>query len=296
MFQSLADDQRAHADLTFCSWERGWRSLLLRRYVGHAEVEEAVIPPVPEQTIVLVTRGEAVIESGAEGRWRSARYVPGSIAMTAPNRSTRLRWRTVSPDPHESLQLHLPTGTTSRVVEELWDRDPAKVDLPDTLMTTDPVLEQVMLDLYRAAEEGVPDLYPAAAVEFITVHTLVRHGALPPTQAVRRDDARIRRARSFIRENLHLPLTLAEIAEVAGMSRYHFLRLFRSQVGETPHRYLTRLRLECAQGELERTTATVAEIAIGCGFVSPSHFASAFRRQTGYTPVAYRRLHAPTAR
>lgn len=296
MFQSLALDLSAITDLTFCSWERGWRSLLLRRYTSHTMVEDASIPPVAEQTIVLVTRGEVEMESGAEGPWRSARHRPGIIAMVAPDRPTRIRWRTVSPAPLETLQLHLPAGTTSRVVEELWDRDTAKVNLPDALATADPVLEQVVLDLYHAAEAGVTDLYAAASVEFITVHTLVRHGSLPPMPAVWRDDARIRRARSFIRENLHLPLTLAEIADEAGMSRYHFLRIFRSQIGETPHRYLTRLRLECAQGELERTTTTVAEIALRCGFVSPSHFASAFHRQTGYTPLAYRRLHAPRPR
>lgn len=291
MFQSLDIDQRAHADLMFCSWKRGWRSLLLRHLTGHAEVEEAVIPPVAEQTIVLVTQGAAEMESGADDRWRSARYAPGTIAMTAPDRPTRLRWRTVSPDPHASLHLYLPAGTTSRLVEELWDRDPERVNLPDALATTDPVLEQIMLDLYRAAEAGIPDLYAETAVEFVTVHTLVRHGSLPPAPAFDDHDNRIRRARIFLRENLHLPLTLAEIAAEASMSRYHFVRVFRLQTGETPLRYLTRIRIERAQDELQRSSATISEIASRCGFASSAHFSTAFRRETGCTPSNYRRLH-----
>lgn len=291
MFQSLDLDQRAFADRTFCSWERGWRALLLRRFTGHAEVEEAAIPPVAEQLIVLVTRGELDIESGADGRWRSARYSPGRIAMTAPDRPSRLRWRTVSPDLHETLQLHLPADTTARMVEEVWDRDPGRVALPDTLATTDPVLAQAILGLLRAAEEGVPDLYAETAAEFLVAHTLVRHGALPAPRVPGGDDARVRRARAFLRENLHRPLSLAEVAAEAGLSRYHFLRVFRRQIGETPHRYLTRLRIERAQDELTRGWATVSEIAGRCGFASPAHFSTAFRCQTGYAPSAYRRLH-----
>ncbi len=291
MFQSLDVDQRAHAYQTFCSWERGWRSLLLRRFTGHAEAEDAVIPPVAEHAIVLVTRGEADMESGSEGSWTSAAYRPGTIAMTAPNRPTRLRWRTVSPDPHENIQVYLPAGTITRMVEELWDRDPRHMPLPDTLATTDPLLEQTMLTLFQAAQNGVPDLYAETAVEFIAAHTLMQHGSLPPTPTFGNDDQRIRRARTFLRENLHLPLTLAEIASEASMSRYHFVGVFQAQTGETPYRYLSGLRIERAKHQLQHASATISEIAGQCGFTSSAYFSTVFRRQTGYTPSAYRRLH-----
>jgi AraC family transcriptional regulator len=287
MFQSLEIDTQTYADRTFCSWEHGWRSLLLQRFAGHATVDEAVIPPVPEQTIVLVTRGEATIESGADGPWRQARYSPGQIALTAPNRAVRLRWRM----PHETLHLCLPAATTSRIVEEVWDRDPTRVSLPDTLATIDPLLEQTMLGLLRAAEEGVPDLYAESAVEFVIAHTLVRHGTMPRARRGGGDDERIRCVRSYLRENLHLPITLAEMAAEAGLSRYHFLRVFRRQTGETPLRYLTRLRVERGQEELRRGSASVSEIAMRNGFASAAHFSTAFRRQTGYAPSAYRKLH-----
>lgn len=295
MFRCLDLDQRSYADRTFCSWERGWRSLLLRRLTLHAEVEEAIIPPLAEQVIVLVTRGAALMESGGGDRWRSGNYLPGVVALTAPRRPVLLRWRPMSPDEPEAtgeiLQLHLPADTASRVVEELWDRDPAQVQLPDALATDDPVLEQTMLGLLEAAEAGVPDLYAEMAVEFIAVHTLVRHGALPPTGHVRGGDVRVRRAQRFLRENLHRPLSLAEIAAEAGMSRYHFLRAFRQQTGETPHRYLTRLRIDRGRHDLAHGSAPVGEIAVGCGFASQGYFATAFRRETGITPSAYRAFH-----
>lgn len=290
MFQSLSHDHTSYADLTFDSWEHGWRSLLLRRFTGHLHVEEAVFPPVAEPLIVLLTQGVKDMESSADGRWQSARFTPGQITLTAPNRPARLRWRTASAEPHQTLHLHIPAATTSRLVEELWDRDPRQVRMPDTLATTDPVLEQTMLGLLRAAEAGVPDLYAESAAEFVMLHALIRHGGLPSPRVPGGSDERVRRARSFLRDNIPRPLSLDEIAAEAGMSRYHFLRVFQNQTGETPHRYLTRLRVERARHELEHGSATVAEVALSCGFASRTHFATAFRRQTGLSPSAYRRL------
>jgi len=291
VFQSLSHDHRSYADQTFSSRDHGWHSLLLRRFTMHPESDEVSIPPVEEQYIGLLVGGRTLVESGGDGRWTSARSVPGTISMTAPGRPTRIRWRSVTPEPIVSLELHLPAGTTARLVGELWDRDLRQVDLPDELAATDPVLEQMMLGLMRAAGAGAPDLYAETAAEFLIVHTMVQHGALSSLRTQARDDPRVRRAQSFIRENLHLPLTLAAISAEAGISRYHFLRVFQRQTGETPHRYLTRLRIEWGQHELERTTATVSEIATRCGFASPAHFSTAFRRRTGYSPSAFRQQH-----
>ena len=291
MFQSLALDQTPYARTTFDSWEHGWRSLLLRRFSYRDQMEEVAIPPVAEQLVSLLIRGEATVESQTGGGWVSARTVPGTISMTAPDRPSQLRWRNVAPEPLESLELHLPAGTTGRLAEELWDRDIRQLNLPDELATTDPVLEQTLLGLLRAAEGGLPDLYAETAVEFLTVHTLTQHGRLPAPRTAGAEDERIRRARAFLRENLHLPLSLTAIAAEMGMSRYHFLRVFQRQTGETPHRFLTRLRIEQGRHDLEHGTATVIEIASRCGFASPSHFATTFRRHTGYSPSSYRSLH-----
>ena len=69
--------------------------------------DEVVLPPTPDQLIVLVTRGKAMIESSDGGRWRRAAYVPGQIGLTVPGCSTRLRWRSTSDavltTPHVSL-------------------------------------------------------------------------------------------------------------------------------------------------------------------------------------------------
>ena len=296
MFQSLAIDHSGYSQLTFNSWECGWHSLLLRRFTLHRAIEDVTILPVAEQLISLFLGGEKTADIEIEGRWRPEHLDPGTVSIVAPDRPTRMRWYARSPDPLDVLQLHLPVGTTTRIVEELWDRDPARLRIPDVPATPDPVLRQTMMGLLRAARSSTPDLYAESAAEFITVHTLLGHGTAPELPVHGGEDARIRRARAYLRENLAQPLSLAGIAAEIGMSRYHFLRVFRQATGQTPHRYLTGLRIEQARRELEDRTSTMTEIALRCGFTSRTHFATAFRRQTGSAPSDYRRQHRRSSR
>lgn len=293
MIQSRQLDQSAFADLTFDSAEHRWRALLLRRLTSLPECEEARIPAVPDQTITMLLSGETDVASGIDGRWRWARTRPGIVSMTAPGQAARLRWRARSDEPLRSLALYVPAARTDRLIEELWDRDPGRIGFPDTLAIADPVLEQTIRGLLRAAEDGLPEIYAEAAVDFLMVHALVRHGNVPPVPAVGAEDRRVRQAKTYLRENLHRPISLAEVAQEIGLSRYHFQRTFRPQTGETPNRYLTRLRVEAAGRALATGSATVTEIAGRCGFTNLAYFSSVFRRATGSSPSGYRRRHRP---
>jgi AraC family transcriptional regulator len=91
--------------------------------------------------------------------------------------------------------------------------------------------------------------------------------------------------------HLHLQddIDLAELAKLANMSKFHFLRLFAQATGATPHRYLVRLRLQRAATMLRDTRQTILQVAEACGYRSPGHFAGAFRRQYGVSPTEFRR-------
>jgi len=85
------------------------------------------------------------------------------------------------------------------------------------------------------------------------------------------------------------PLTLADLAEAAGLSRFHFVRVFRAVTGESPHQRLIGHRLRAAADRLLDTTAPVTEIAFAVGFNDLSHFNATFRRAFGRPPGAWRR-------
>jgi AraC family transcriptional regulator len=91
-----------------------------------------------------------------------------------------------------------------------------------------------------------------------------------------------------MRSNHHRPLTLAEIAAVADLSTFHFLRVFKAATGRTPYRYLNGIRVEHARRYLERGDLSVTEVSRLCGFATPSRLATTFRQEVGLSPSAYR--------
>jgi AraC-like DNA-binding protein len=100
---------------------------------------------------------------------------------------------------------------------------------------------------------------------------------------------RLRRVRERLEAHPEEPIDLEEMARTACFSKFHFLRLFSQAYGETPMRYHSRLRIECARALLETTGRSVTEVCLEVGYESPASFSLAFRRQTGLPPVAYRR-------
>jgi transcriptional regulator GlxA family with amidase domain len=98
----------------------------------------------------------------------------------------------------------------------------------------------------------------------------------------------LRRARDHIDRCYRQPLDLAQLAQVAAVSKYHFVRSFEAAYGETPMRYLTRRRIERAQDLLRTANLTVTEVCMLVGYTSLGSFSSRFTELTGESPAAYR--------
>lgn len=107
-------------------------------------------------------------------------------------------------------------------------------------------------------------------------------------------DLRLHRARAFIDASYHLPLDLDQIAAQAHCSRFHLIRLFRRDLDQTPHQYLTQRRIERARALLADGDLAVTEVCFAVGFRSVGSFSALFRRRVGTAPSAYRTeaLHA----
>jgi AraC-like DNA-binding protein len=110
---------------------------------------------------------------------------------------------------------------------------------------------------------------------------------------------RLERGVAMIHGNLGRPLIVSEIARTACLSPFHFHRLFAAAYGETPHRYITRLRLERAAALLHGSECGVAGVALDCGFESVGSFTTLFTRRFGTPPARFRRngeVPVPAAR
>ena len=103
------------------------------------------------------------------------------------------------------------------------------------------------------------------------------------------DRDRAHDAAAFLLEHAAEAVGLEDAARVAGLSPFHFLRVFRRELGVTPHRFLVLERLRRAQALLRGTELSVTEVALAAGFGDLSHFQNTFRAQVGVTPGRYRR-------
>jgi AraC family transcriptional regulator len=113
---------------------------------------------------------------------------------------------------------------------------------------------------------------------------------LPTPSRHRLDEARLRRVLGYIEEHLEQDITVADLADVACLSLFHFTRAFAAAMGVPPHRYVSEKRLENAKSMIATGRASLSEIALESQFSSQSSFTRAFRRATGMTPAEYRRV------
>jgi AraC-like DNA-binding protein len=108
----------------------------------------------------------------------------------------------------------------------------------------------------------------------------------PPRGRDRVEHAPVRRAREHLRERWDQRVTLAELAAVAGLSRFELVRRFHEQVGVPPHAFQTNLRVEEAR-RLLAAGVTPAAVAADCGFADQPHLTRVFKQAVGVSPGRY---------
>ncbi len=102
-------------------------------------------------------------------------------------------------------------------------------------------------------------------------------------------DERVLRSISLIQENFRRPdFTVEEVANLVGLERSYFSKLFRMHTGTSPHAFLSRTRLEQACRMLESASAPIKRVAAACGFRDQNYFDKVFRGGTGLSPSMYR--------
>ncbi|GAB3741299.1 AraC family transcriptional regulator [Amycolatopsis oliviviridis] len=278
-------DMARYVRRTSCSWEdSGWESLLVQRFDHVPVVEDMRLPAVADLHLVLPLSGRAVMETRGEGRWNRHQWEPGRLELAVPGRPLLRRYR--GDRSMRSLQVHLPGTTVEAIAARLGGRVVDHEAMAASVAGGDPLLDELVRAVGDAGEND--DLYAESAAAFLTVHLLTRHARKPGPPDAGREDSRVRAAVAMMRDRLADPLSLAEIAGEVHLSVYHFIRVFKEKTGETPHRFLGRIRIEEARRLLRDTDLPIARIAGRCGFATPGALSAAFLRHTGTRPSEYR--------
>lgn len=100
----------------------------------------------------------------------------------------------------------------------------------------------------------------------------------------------------FMKENLKSDVTLAQLADTANLSPFHFHRLFKSVYELTPLQYFTRLRMKEVCRLLTKTSRSISLIGTDCGFEDQSSFIRLFKKEFKLTPLAYRKIKSGVLR
>lgn len=98
----------------------------------------------------------------------------------------------------------------------------------------------------------------------------------------------IRKVTTYLTQNFSKSISLKEMADMAGLSLYHFTRKYKKETGVTPHQFLLSTRMSAAKYYLSNTSMTIQEIALSCGFEDESTFCYTFRKREGLTPKQFR--------
>lgn len=217
---------------------------------------------------------------GAAGR----REVPrNSGGMTS---GESIVWIEV-PEPTECVEFRLSDALRKTVAEEL--RAPHAAELAEIGGITNPILWSASAR-YRAHALGgwqMSDVEASEMVRGLLAHMMLTFLGAKPQRATRArlDARRLSRVDEYIKAHLADALTVEELADVAAMSPFHFIRVFRRTLHMTPGQYVLARRMEHAR-DLLRTgnTKTLGDVASRVGYTNGHYFRRAFSRFFGHSP------------
>jgi len=273
----------------------GWEDLVVKAFHEPDTIEDWIDPVSPQLTLVFFTHGSMHLEVRQKhGTWTGVNIQQGAISLkTRSDLPREMRWHNLSPEPLQTLHIHLPREKVLQTAEEMAGHPISCLIFNSPPTFHDPLLNQIGFALTQELEQGSPGgkLYAQSAAQMITTH-IVRHYSEVQETTYTTSQGLTRRqmnqATDFIMAHLAQDLSLESLAEHVGFSPYHFARLFRLTTGESPHQFVLRQRIEQAQRLLKETNIPLANIAGACGFAHQSHLTQVFKRHLGLTPRSYR--------
>jgi AraC family transcriptional regulator len=179
------------------------------------------------------------------------------------------------------------------LVELELDPPAADLEVKPSFAGEDPLIAHITVALRDELQAGNPGgrIYAEMLGSALKAHFVRKHAVFGIDPAPTRGDLTRRSLAAvldYISANLHEQMSLMDLSRVAGIGVFQFAHAFKRRVGMAPHQYVLRKRVEHAIFLMRDPQASIADIALRCGFSSQSHLATAFRRVTGTTPGAYR--------
>jgi AraC family transcriptional regulator len=159
-------------------------------------------------------------------------------------------------------------------------------------------LEAAFVELSTALNETLRDERSSAAACLQRAQAMLRGSGCTSSLATKNSARQglapwqVRRVLAHIEAHLSMPIRNKDLAAIAHLSTFHFGFAFRNSIGNPPHEYIIRRRMERAQRLMLSTDKALSDIAAECGMADQAHFTRLFRRLVGESPGAWRRARA----
>ncbi|WP_175517695.1 helix-turn-helix domain-containing protein [Planctomicrobium piriforme] len=248
-------------------------------------------PPVTSYYLSTITRSftDRTIVMDCGGVCVRRQLKPGNVMIVPPN----LDWSVIGDGgfgggSYEGLFVAFPENTFQEITKGMPRFEVS------AQCVNDPCLASDLKQLWAYSEEASPaSELMAEGMMLLIIGRLAKlyGGRESASDVAERSSGKIvAKAVNFIRDNLSVKVTLADIAKASGVSRPYLSRVFKRETGKTIHDHLLELRVEKAK-ELIRHFGrgmTLSEVARQCGFASHSHLQHTFLRYVGVTPQRFR--------
>lgn len=265
-----------------------WQNLKVIR--NRHQVRESVIKPdkLTYHLITVYMGAPSRQQSLLSGRNYNILQTAGNVAVISAACALRSWYDEAEQD---DVYLHLEPEFVRQVALGA-DLNPDKIEIITTLDSRSPLIESMARmafdELQRDDDVAATNLYADSLANLLAIQLLREYSSerLPPAKQYVNGltNKRLKLVLDLIESDLSEDLSLKVLANAAGLSEYHFLRLFKQSTGLTPHQYVISQRIERAKELLQKTQMTITEIAYLLGFSTPAHFTHHFRRKTGITP------------
>ena len=231
--------------------------------------------------------GERSGERWLDGKLKTETRNQGDIAVIPAGISQRCNWNTLS----EFTILAIAPTLLEQVGQDLVNCDRIEL-IPHYMTEQDILIQGIFSALRQELEFGkiggyllVDSLKTALAIHLLRNYCTAQPRLSSYTDGLSKP--KLQHVREYINEHLHEEVKLIELAAIAQISPYHFLRLFKQSMGTTPHQYILQRRIDQAKYLLEQTELSIAEIAFRVGFCDQSHLTRCFKRLLGMTPKQF---------
>jgi AraC family transcriptional regulator len=265
----------------------------MQLYSHRSTAQSLIVPAVAEPLLVLVLSGSAVVQERESGKdWMANAVTADDFFLTMSDKPYEMRWQTQSGTEFQVVHVYLSQRLLDMAAQDILGTATNRVRLVDVSGARDSQVSQLIRLLHQemSRHRETSTVYLHGVAQALAVH-LVRHyrdkdvelkaaNALPAYK--------LHRVIERMTEGLENSFSLTLLAAEAGMSDFHFSRLFRRATGQSPSQYFIQMRMEKARQLLRSSSLSIIDVALEVGYTSPGHFAHVFKRHTGQTPRDYR--------